>query len=255
MKNPANKAAGTAAEKRAARAAAPVRRRTPEPSPPPRAPERGVRAATFRLLLDTAMAMIREGGHIPSVADVALKSKVSRATAYRYFPTRSSLVTAVVDTSLGPVRTFRSDHPDARARVRQLFVETFPRFKEFEPQLRAAAQLALEQWALERAGLLDEVPYRRGHRVRILGHALAPYARVLPPAVRDRLHKALSVVYGIEAYMVLKDIWGLADRDVEKVAIWIADALMDAALRDAGRPAPARATKSSPARGNGARRP
>ncbi|MBX3636464.1 MAG: TetR/AcrR family transcriptional regulator [Rubrivivax sp.] len=202
-------------------------------SEPPSPPERGVKAATFRLLLDTAMDIIREAGHIPSVAEVAVRSKVSRATAYRYFPSRSALITAVIDSSLGPVRTLSSDNPDGRARVHELFMQTFPRFKEFEPQLRAAAQLALEQWALERAGLLEEEPFRRGHRVRILGHAIAPLAPGLPPAVRDRLHRALSVVYGIEPYIVLKDIWGVSDREVERTALWMADALIDAALRDA----------------------
>ncbi|MCW5609170.1 MAG: TetR/AcrR family transcriptional regulator [Rubrivivax sp.] len=202
-------------------------------SEPPAPPERGVKAATFRLLLDTAMDIIREAGHIPSVAEVAVRSRVSRATAYRYFPSRSALITAVIDSSLGPVRTLSSDNPDGRVRVHELFMQTFPRFKEFEPQLRAAAQLALEQWALERAGLLEEEPFRRGHRVRILGHAIAPLAPGLPPAVRDRLHRALSVVYGIEPYIVLKDIWGVSDREVERIALWMADALIDAALRDA----------------------
>lgn len=210
-------------------------------SEPPPPPERGVKAATFRLLLDTAMALIRQEGRIPSLAEVATRSKVSRATTYRYFPSRSVLVTAVVDSSLGPVRAFASSEPDGRARVHELFVQTFPRFKEFEPQMRAAAQLSLEQWALERAGLLEEEPYRRGHRVRILEHAIAPLATSLPAAVRDRLHHALSVVYGIEPYMILKDIWGLPDREVEKIALWMADALVDAAQRDA-----ARATKPRP---------
>lgn len=202
-------------------------------SEPPVPPERGVKAATFKLLLDTAMDIIRQAGHIPSVAEVAVRSKVSRATAYRYFPSRSALITAVIDSSLGPVRSLASDLPDGRARVHELFQQTFPRFKEFEPQLRAAAQLALEQWALERAGLLEEEPYRRGHRVRILEHAIAPLAPQLKPAARDRLHRALSVVYGIEPYVILKDIWGLADREVERTALWMADALIDAALREA----------------------
>jgi AcrR family transcriptional regulator len=210
----------------------------PSTAPPP--PDRGVKAATFRLLLDTAMAIIRDG-HIPSVAEVAVRSKVSRATAYRYFPSRSALVTAVIDASLGPVRTLSSDTPDGRARVRELFVDTFPRFTEFEPQLRAAAQLSLEQWALERAGLLEEEPYRRGHRVRILEHAIAPLAPQLTPALRQRLHRALSVVYGIEPYMILKDIWGLPDREVERVALWMADALIDAALAQSRAPASASA--------------
>ena len=202
---------------------------------PPLPPERGVKAATFRLLLDTAMELIRQDGHVPSLAEVAARSKVSRATTYRYFPSRSALVTAVVDASLGPVRAFASNEVDGRARVHELFAQTFPRFTEFEPQMRAAAQLALEQWALERAGLLEEEPYRRGHRVRILEHALAPLAPTLPAPVRERLHRALSVVYGIEPYMVLKDIWGLPDREVERIALWMADALIDAALRDAAK--------------------
>lgn len=214
----------------------PSSRRTrgrPKPTPPPEPPERGVKAATFKLLLDTAMAIIQEAGHIPSVAEVAVRSRVSRATAYRYFPTRSALVTAVVHTSLGSVRSFSSRKTDGRERLHDLFKETFPRFSEFEPQLRAAAQLSLEQWALERAGLLEEAPYRRGHRVRILEDTLAPLRKVLPPTAMQRLLHALSIVYGIEPYTILKDIWSLPDREVERTALWMADALLDAALRDA----------------------
>jgi len=199
----------------------------------PQPPERGVRAATFRLLLDTAMAIIREAGHVPSVAEVAARSKVSRATAYRYFPSRSVLITAVIDRSLEPVRGFKSAQPDGRQRVRELFVQTFPLFKQFEPQMRAALQLSLEQWALERAGLLEEETYRRGHRVRILEHAIEPLAGRLPKAVHGKLHRALSVIFGIEPWVVLKDIWGISDREVERIALWMADAMIDAALREA----------------------
>ncbi|MDB5857818.1 MAG: TetR family transcriptional regulator [Ramlibacter sp.] len=207
-----------------------IKYRPTEPAVPP---ARGVRASTFKLLLATAMDLIQHTGHIPSVAEVALRSRVSRATAYRYFPSRSALVTTVIDASLGPVRQLAQDSRGGRERVRELFKSTFPRFKEFEPQLRAAAQLALEQWALERAGLLQEPPYRRGHRVRILEHAIAPLAPAMPAAVRDRLHRALSVIYGIEAYVILKDIWGTGDRELERTVLWMADALIDAAVRDA----------------------
>jgi len=183
------------------------------------------------------MDLIQRSGHIPSVAELAVRSNVSRATAYRYFPSRSALVTTVIDASLGPVRRLADDSRRGRERVHELFKSTFPRFKEFEPQLRAAAQLALEQWALERAGLLEEEPYRRGHRIRILEHAIAPLAPDLTRPVRDRLHKALSVIYGIEAYVILRDIWGAGDRELEKTVMWMGDALIDAALRDSARDA------------------
>lgn len=193
-----------------------------------------MRASTFKLLLDTAMDLIQQGGHIPSIAEVAVRSNVSRATAYRYFPSRSALITSVVDASLGPVRQVMpgEDERDARERVHAVFKTTFPRFREFEPQLRAAVQLALEQWGLQRAGLLEEEPYRRGHRVGILERALAPLKGELPPASRERLHRALSVLYGIEAYTILKDMWGLGEREIEKTLLWMVDALIDASVAE-----------------------
>lgn len=224
----------------------------PRPGPTfgPAPPARGVKASTFQLLLDTAMALIREAGHVPSMAEVAQACGVSRATAYRYFPSRSALVAAVMDASLGPVRGFSSLHPDAPTRVRDVFEQTFPRFREFEAQMRAAVQLSLEQWAAERAGTLAEEPYRRGHRVRILGNALAPLSGSVAPATQLRLHQALTVIYGIETWIVLKDIWGLSDCSVERVALWMADALVAAALRETERTPP-----TSPQRTPARRRP
>lgn len=206
--------------------------RRPQPTLPKPPPSSGVRASTFKLLLDTAMDLIQQSGHIPSIAEVAVRSNVSRATAYRYFPSRSALITSVVDASLGPVRKFDHDNPDARARVHDVFKATFPRFVNYEPQLRAACQLALEQWALQRAGLLEEEPYRRGHRVRILEDALAPLKKELTPAARERLHRGLCVLYGIESYAILKDMWALPEKEIEKTLLWMADALISAAQRE-----------------------
>jgi AcrR family transcriptional regulator len=194
-------------------------------------PNQRVRARTYQALLDAAMEHIARDGHVPSVAEMATRAQVSRATAYRYFPSRSKLITAVVDLSLGPVRSWTSRERDGRTRVLQLFGQTFPRFREFEPQMRAAVQLSLEQWGLERAGLLHEEPYRRGHRRKLLKHALQPLERRLSRPVLDRLVKALSVLYGIEFYVVLKDIWGCSDDEVEQVALWAVSALVDAAER------------------------
>ncbi len=172
-------------------------------------------------------------GHMPTVAEVATRAGVSRATAYRYFPSRSKLISAVVEDSLGPVRRLASTIPDGRERIRELFAQTFPRFKEYEPQLRAALQLSLEHAALGRAGKLMEEPYRRGHRMKILSHAANPLKPIIGKTRFARLVRALSVIYGIEAYVVLRDIWGCSAKDIESIARWIADALVDTALRDA----------------------
>jgi AcrR family transcriptional regulator len=64
------------------------------------------------------------------ISQIAMQAGVSRATAYRYFPTRSTLVAAMVRHSLGPVRNWRGGSGDGRGRVAELFDQTFPRFKE-----------------------------------------------------------------------------------------------------------------------------
>ncbi|ARP86834.1 TetR/AcrR family transcriptional regulator [Bordetella genomosp. 9] len=198
----------------------------------PVAPANGPRARTWKLLMEAASSLIEEG-HTPTVAEVAKRAQVSRATAYRYFPTRSRLITAMVDTALGPVRSWSSSQSDGRARITELFESTFIRFKDFEPHMRAAAQLALEHQALERAGILEEEPYRRGHRIRILAHAVAPFSEQVPRKSIDRLQKALSIIYGIEPHIILKDIWGAKNKEVESIVFWMVDALIDATLKDA----------------------
>jgi AcrR family transcriptional regulator len=191
----------------------------------------GRSARTHRLLLDEAMKLVGLGGLV-TVAEVAAAAGVSRATAYRYFPSRSRLIDAIMDESLGPVRRFESREEDGAARVRDLFERTFPLFKEFEPQMRAALQLSLEHWALERAGLLGEEQFKRGNRKMILGRNAQPLRKQLGAREFDRLLKALSLVYGIEPYVILKDMWGSSNREVDAITRWVAHAVIEKSLRE-----------------------
>jgi ABC-type phosphate/phosphonate transport system ATPase subunit len=73
----------------------------------------------------------------------------------------------------------------------------------------------------------------RGHRIDILKRAIAPLAGTLTPAQQDRVAQALSLVYGTEVFLVLKDIWGLDQTAVTEVARWTASAIIRQALADA----------------------
>lgn len=194
-----------------------------------------IRDRTRARLMEQAMAMMG-AGRLPSVVEVAQAAGVSRATAYRYFSTRSHLISAVVGEALGPVRSFEPSSSDGLARIRELLDETIPRFVEFEPHLRAAMMLALEHQWLERAGALSEAPFRRGHRVAILRRVAAPLRRQLGARRYDRLLKSLSLVYGIESWVVLKDIWGCEFNEVNQISRWMVEALVDRALAEAGLP-------------------
>jgi AcrR family transcriptional regulator len=192
---------------------------------------RGHRGRVFRRLLDEAVRLVRRG-RIPSVAEVAQSAGVSRATAYRYFPSRSKLVSAVIAEALAPVRRAVPQQGDPKQRLHELLDRTYSRFHDFEPHMRAALQLALEHQSLEAAGLLEEEPFRRGQRTEILATTIAPLKKRLSKKTYDRLLRALAVVYGIEPMVILKDICGAGDRETEAVVRWMMDALVDAALRD-----------------------
>lgn len=199
------------------------------------AEERGARARTARLMLDTAVQLM-QGGIVPSVSDVAEAAEVSRATAYRYFPSQAALVQAVVDEALGPILDWSSTTPDAGERTRDLFRSSMPRIDAFEATFRAALKLSLDQWAQRQAGTLgNEPPFKRGHRVDLVSDAVAPLRGRIPQAGFDRLVKALSLMFGIETLIIVKDIWGGTAEEAQEVVLWAAETLVASAQAEAGK--------------------
>lgn len=195
--------------------------------------ERGAKARTRRLMLDAAIALM-QSGMTPSVTGVAETAGVSRATAYRYFPSQAALVHAVVDKALGPILDWAPDNGSAGARVADLLATAMPRIEEFEATFKASLRLSLEQWAQRRAGTLGSEPqFTRGHRVDLLMNATAPLAGRLTPDQHLRVAQALSLVFGVEVLNVLKDIWGLSSQEAQNVAQWAARALIGAAEAEA----------------------
>lgn len=213
------------------------------------APDRGPRARMRKIMLDAAMRLMQDG-MIPSVSDVAQAAQVSRATAYRYFTSQSALIQAAVDEALGPILAWKSASTDAQARITELVTFAYPRMESYEATLKAALRLALDQWARRHAGLFgEEAPMVRGHRIGLLNSAVQPLRARLGRNGFERLTQSLSLVFGTEAFVVLKDIWGLDRKRAEDVALWTCHALIQAAVAEDGK-----AAKSVPApkRKNGA---
>jgi AcrR family transcriptional regulator len=206
-------------------------------------PKAGPRARTARLMLETAVRMMQEGV-VPSVTDVAAEAGVSRATAYRYFPSRAALVHAVVDEALGPILEWTSRKHEAEARVESLLSTSLPRIDAFEATFRAALKHALDEWSEEQKSTSGAEPrFKRGHRIDLLNKALAPLDGRLPEQSIERLAKALSLIFGIETLIVLKDIWGTDATEAREVALWAARMLVRGALAEEERPALAGKTR------------
>lgn len=211
-----------------------------------------------RLMLDTAIRLMQSGGS-PSVSEVAEAAQVSRATAYRYFPSQAAMIQAAVDDALGPILDWRTEAGDAEARIAALFDFAYPRLEAFEATHRAALLLALDQWQRRRAGTLGaETRVVRGNRRGLLKAAVEPLAAEIGREKAETVTQALSLLFGIEAIIILKDIWGLDAAAAEGVANWAARALIREAKAEAAEgetaagapePAEARGTRKPPKKG------
>jgi AcrR family transcriptional regulator len=197
---------------------------------------------------------LMERGVIPSVSEVAEAASVSRATAYRYFPSQAVMIQEAVGEALGPILDWHSELDNAEERISQLIAFAYPRMVTNETTLRAALQLAIQQRARLQAGTLgEEEPIVRGHRKELLAEALRPLKGRLRRPAFDRLTQSLSLIFGTEALVVLKDIWGLDGDEARRVAVWAAHALVRAATAEGAPVKPVRPARRP--RQNAAQRP
>ncbi|PHM64995.1 HTH-type transcriptional regulator BetI [Xenorhabdus stockiae] len=193
----------------------------------------GTRKRTYQLLINTALTLF-EQGIMPSISELALKAGVSRATAYRYFPTQSDLIAATVNTSLGPILTWQPRSEKTEERITELMDFAYPRMFEYEVALRAALQVSLQQW-IERRSLSSkprEKQLERGNRKETLSMVTLPMKNSYSPEIIDKVIKSFSIIYGSEIFLVLKDIWKINNEQVIEIAKWMAKAIMNQAIED-----------------------
>jgi AcrR family transcriptional regulator len=188
-------------------------------------------------IIEAAAAMMREG-RPPTVAEAAERALVSRATAYRYFPTQESLLLDVVNVEalVKPTEDLVASFPtdDAAQRLAAL-VDTFmTSMLSDEALIRTGERVYMDTWlANQRDG--NDAPVRAGRRMRYIDEALRPLGERLAEPGRKRLRSALALALGTEALIAMKDVAGLDD-DEEIVATlqWAASAFLRTALHDFG---------------------
>lgn len=186
---------------------------------------------TRQALVDAARRLIVEG-QTPTVEEAAASARISRTTAYRYFPSQRALLFAAypeTDTaSLLP-----PDPPaDVFARLEIVIATTTRRLIETEAEQRAMLRLSLEASADERSKLV----LRQGRVIGWLDDALAPLRSQMDEAEVHRLAIAIRATIGIEAYVWLLDVAGLRPDDAVATMRWSARALLQQAL--SGSPPP-----------------
>jgi AcrR family transcriptional regulator len=185
------------------------------------------KARTRQALIQAARELLGKGV-TPTVEQAADAARVSRTTAYRYFPNQRALIVAtfpeVAASSLLP------DPPpeDPAARLDVLATALTRRVVEHEPELRAQLRLSLEAGDGER----PELPFRTGRAIAWIEEALAPLRGRMPERELRRLVLAIRCALGIEALVWLTDIAGLSRKDAADLMRWSANALLRSAIAE-----------------------
>jgi len=209
-------------------------------------PRANQKQRTRAAIVEAAARLLRDGGS-PSVAQAAEAAKVSRATAYRYFPTPEDLLleVAAVTPAMAPVEAAMAGlESDDVAERFLLLQDTFnPIVLAEEAQMRTALRAYLETWLARRRKGERALRVREGRRMRWLDTVLAPARHGMPKPHWQRLKAALALTLGMDALIVMKDVCRLKDQEAQEVLRWAAQALLRAGL-DGARRAPLRKQKS-----------
>lgn len=188
-------------------------------------------------LADAARAQLRADGPM-TVAAVAARAGVSRATAYRHFLSNDAVLLwatrpadgqpllpppAIDDAGPGTGPTDR-----AEALIRTTAAWAF----QHERELRAVLAVSL---TLDRAQQGHSPRKAHMQRDRWIAELLTSLPAHVPPETRTRLAAALTPLFGSDAIVWTRDAADLTVSDAVDTLAWMARALITAALAESTR--------------------
>ena len=189
------------------------------------------RRRTRKDLLQAAARLMKQGG-TPSLEAIAEEAMVSRATAYRYFPSADALlVEASLDIAFPDVDAVLGEDapgdPVARLELVESTIDTM--IAANEAGLRRMLIHSLER---KLRGEVDgETPARQNRRTPLIDAALEPARKQFKPAALANLRRALALVIGTEAMVVFKDVLQVDEAEARRVKRWAIRALVAAARK------------------------
>jgi len=193
-------------------------------------PRANQRLRTRKDLLVAAAQLLKKG-RSPSMDEVAAAALVSRATAYRYFPSLDALLAeAPLEGEVPqPGALFANDpSTDPEERIDRAEAALHQMVYANLPQLRRMLATSLSGNGQRDGGM----PKRQNRRTPLIEAALAPARERFDAASYRRLCRALALIFGTESMIVFADILGLGERTARDVKSWAARALVRAALQE-----------------------
>jgi AcrR family transcriptional regulator len=184
-----------------------------------------------RQALIAAALELRDAGRNPTLGEIAEHAKVSRATAYRYFPSVEALVSeTATDRGMKPLAEIWQRGQDPANGAGRAARELNELLLRDEIGLHVMERSFMTVW-LESAR--HDASLRPGRRMSYIEPIVDSLRNVLPPAARKRLRQSLAMVMGTEALIALRDIGRASAEEALEASAWSARALVRQALEEA----------------------
>ena len=178
-------------------------------------------ARTRQALIEAAVDLLAEGRQA-TVTEAAERAGISRATAYRHFPSNDGLMTeAALDRVARTAVAMRL--PDGAASPEDAAAALVERVLDMVFANEVAFRALLAHAMAPGAGV------RGARRIDWTRQVLAPWQDDFAPASFERLVAQLSLLLGIETVVVLCDVARLSPEDARGAAGGAARALVAAA--------------------------
>jgi AcrR family transcriptional regulator len=184
------------------------------------------RADVVRARVVEGVVALLDSGRSLTFKDVAVEAGVPERTVYRYFPTRTALLTAVFDWTNEQIG-HEGPRPTTQAGLVALVRQAF---RGFDDHASVVRQMLIEPEG--RAARLADVAERRRSAIELVKHE----APGLDRATRDRVAAAVQILTVAATWQSLHDFWDLDGPAAAEASALAIELLLEAARARAHSP-------------------
>ena len=182
---------------------------------------------TRETLISKANELLKKG-NLNSIEQAAKEAGISKATAYRYFTKLDALKreASLQLKSEKPGDLFKDlPEDDIKPRLDRLINYHFKLFIENENEFRLFLSSVIGESLID-----NQTQLRGGRRIALIAEALAPLKNAVSKCEFDHMVYALSLVFGIESIIILRDLCKLDNNGILENWQWTVAKIVDRPL-------------------------
>ncbi|WP_231571654.1 MULTISPECIES: TetR/AcrR family transcriptional regulator [Xenorhabdus] len=192
-----------------------------------------IRRRTLERMTNAALKLYSKK-MFPSPKEISNEAEYAKITLRSYFQTHNEFVEYVVKQVIGSFVAPKIGS-DAEENVEKLFKWGYGQIEEHEALMRDALRIAQLRWqeTVSKEENCNHLSFiKKSNRRESLSLALEPLKNQLSDDTVHKIVMLLSVLYGTEAMVVLKDTFNLENEEIINLTTWAAKMIIRQAIAE-----------------------